>query len=201
MKKNRQLWPEIHLLSSPPAIKFNFEERSLSHSSCQDSVFDHLPGCFRAKRYGSGQSQASDFTNADRVVDEPSLVMRSPHEAQVKPHRFRSFGFADMHGERVRQVSRPILPGRKRRRGILKIGRPQANAKGRCGELSTKPSFPEQSALCILTLRLSCITHPEQLNHGIGERETTVGGALTCMLIRRSLMQAELYEFLSFGCA
>ena len=50
-----------------------------------------------------------------------------------------------------------------------------------------------------MTLGFSCITHPNQLNHGIDEGKTATGSTLTGMLIWRSLMQAELNKVFSLG--
>jgi hypothetical protein len=61
--------------------------------------------------------------------------------------------------------------------------------------------FPKQGSPCILTLSLSCIAHPNQLNHGVGEGKTAIDRTLTGMLIWRSLMQNELNKFFSLGNA
>ena len=67
--------------------------------------------------------------------------------------------------------------------------------------MPTRPSFPKQGASCSLTLSLSCITHPEQLNHGVSEGKAAAGRTLTWMLIGRSLMQTKPGKFFSLGSA
>jgi len=67
--------------------------------------------------------------------------------------------------------------------------------------MPTRPSLPKQGASCTLTLNLSCIAHPEQLNHSVSEAKTAAGRTLTGMLIWRSLMQTELNKLFSLGSA
>jgi hypothetical protein len=50
-------------------------------------------------------------------------------------------------------------------------------------------------------LSLACITHPEQLNHGVSEGKAAAGRTLTEMLIWRPLMQTELNKVFSLGSA
>ena len=73
--------------------------------------------------------------------------------------------------------------------------------KGEALSPPPRPSLPKQGAPCTLTLSLSCIAHPKQLNHGVGEGKTAIGRTLTGMLTWRSLMQAELNKFFSLGSA
>ena len=65
----------------------------------------------------------------------------------------------------------------------------------------TRPSLPEQGTPGTFASRLVLIADPKQLNHGVGKGKTPTGRTLTGMLIRRSLMQAELNKFLSFRSA
>jgi hypothetical protein len=48
-------------------------------------------------------------------------------------------------------------------------------------------------------LSFICVTHPEQLDHGISESKTSIRCALSGVLISRSLMQAELNKFFCLG--
>ena len=41
-KGERQVWSEIHVLFSLSAVKFNFEQRCLSCSSCDNSAFNYF---------------------------------------------------------------------------------------------------------------------------------------------------------------
>ena len=81
------------------------------------------------------------------------------------------------------------------------MDRPHADAEGRGVSLPTRPSLPKQGASCTLTLSFACITHPEQLNHGVSEGKTAAGRTLTEMLIWRSLMQTELNKCFGLGSA
>ena len=49
-----------------------------------------------------------------------------------------------------------------------------------------------QFALCF-----SGVTHPEQLDHGVGEKETSIRCALSGMPIRRRFVQPDLNELFS----
>ncbi len=42
LKDERQVRPEIHVLFSPVAIKFNFEQRCRSRSGCENSTFNYF---------------------------------------------------------------------------------------------------------------------------------------------------------------
>jgi len=114
-KEKWQVRPEIDLLLSSVAIKFNFEERHCSRSSCEDSAFNYVLCSRRAKWCGSGQSQAGDFANAHRMLIEPLLTLSSFHEAHVNPHRLLNSCFADMHHQRIGKIGRPVFPRWKRR--------------------------------------------------------------------------------------
>ena len=59
----------------------------------------------------------------------------------------------------------------------------------------TRPSLPKQGTPGTFASRLVLIADPKQLNHGVGKGKTPTGRTSTGMLIRRSLMQAELNKF------
>jgi len=67
--------------------------------------------------------------------------------------------------------------------------------------LPARPSLPEGSAISIFAASFSFIADPKQLNHGIGERESSTSRTLSEMLTGRSLMKTKLKKFFSFGSA
>src|SRR5215470_5976075 len=132
---------------------------------------------------------------------EPCFALSSSHKAQMDPHWLLNSRFADLHGKRIRQICRPIFPCPERWSCVLRMDRPSADPERRSATLPTRPSLPKQGASCTLTLSLACITHPEQLNHGVSKGKTAAGRTLTGVLIWRSLVQAELNKFFSLGSA
>ena len=95
-----------------------------------------------------------------------------PHEAQVDPHRLLNARFANMHGERIRQVGRPIFPRRKRWYLVLRGSRAKTKAKRRGFALPTRPSLPKQSAPRTFALSFFCIANPTgQARHLQGRLE------------------------------
>ena len=65
----------------------------------------------------------------------------------------------------------------------------------------TRPSLPKQGAPSTSVSSIAFIADPKQLNHGVGKGKTATGRTLTGMLIRRSLAQAELNQFVSLRSA
>ena len=114
-----------------------------------------------------------------------------PHEAQVDPHRLLNARFANMHGERIRQVGRPIFPRRKRWYLVLRGSRAKTKAKRRGFALPTRPSLPKQSAPRTFALSFFCIANPNQLKHGIREVKASICRALARVPIGRPLTQTQ----------
>src|SRR5215471_8613365 len=48
------------------------------------------------------------------MFGEPSFTLVSSHKAEMDPHRLLNSSFAYLHGKRIRQIERPILPCRER---------------------------------------------------------------------------------------
>src|ERR1700751_5573657 len=135
------------------------------------------------------------------MVREPSFALGSSHKAQMDPHWLINSCFAYVHAKRIWQIGRPVFPCRERRSCVLRTDRPHADAERRDVTLPTRPSVPKQGASCTFALSLSCIVHPEQLNHCVGEGKTAAGRTLTGMLIRWPLMQTNLNESFSLRSA
>lgn len=65
----------------------------------------------------AGQSQPSNLTRANWMINEPRFAINSPHDAQVDPHQMLNPRFGDRHDERIWQVDWSICPRRKWRLG------------------------------------------------------------------------------------
>ncbi len=96
-----------------------------------------------------------------------------------------------MHGKRIGQVSRPILPRRKRWHCVLRGSRAKTYAERRGLALPTRPSLPKEGAPRTIALSFLCIANPDQLNHGICEEKASICRALARMPIGRPLTQTE----------
>src|SRR5580692_6635931 len=106
------------------------------------------------------------------MLSEPMLTLGALHEAHIYPHRFLNSRCTNVHDERIRQISRSVLPGWKRRFSyFFRIGRAYANAERRSIAVATSPSFPKQSAPRALILSLTRVAHPQQFDHGICKRK------------------------------
>jgi len=135
------------------------------------------------------------------MLNEILLAMGASHEAEIHPHRLLHSNFADVHGKRIWQIRRPILPSRKRQPRVLNIGGAKTDAERRGAVFPTRPSLPKQRALCPWTLSLFGIAYPKQLDHGIREGKTAIGRTLTGMLTWGPFMQTEMNQVFRFGSA
>ncbi len=192
---------EVDHLAALVPVELDFQERFFSHAGRDNLICEHRLRRRRAKLHRSGESQGSDFTNANGMLAKELPAVDALHEVQVDPHGLFNTRFRYIHKERIWQVDRSIFPGGKRRRCALRFCGTHTNAKGAGVMFPARPSFPEERAPREFTSGLPCVADPKQFDHSVGEGEATIGRALTGMLIGRALVQTELNKFVGLRSA